>query len=469
MCRDLCSSTRNNLEGQETTTAWTRRQILGRTALLGLAATGLGGIMGEPAAASGGPRSSKPPRGSAHNVRTVGYSDLDGRGGGFKMAVQEVDGRWLLYLGHLWHRGWTILDVTRPSRPEVLNFIEGPENTWTIQMELNGGKMITALEQMPESWGGDPNLPFEEGVLIWDLAEDPVHPALLGHFATGGSGTHRNFYDGGRYLHLAAGMPGYEGNIYVIVDIDDPTVPTEVGRWWVPGQHTQGGETPDQDAVSLHGPPYIVGDLAWLPYGGAGMVILDISDPAQPSEMGRLDFSPPFNANIGAHSVLPLSDRNLALVTSEAIAEDCQEPLNHTSVVDVSDPTAPLLLSTFPIPVPPRNAPYDDFCEKRGGRFGPHNFNQHYHSPFTNHSDTLTYLTYFNAGLRIYDIANPRLPREVGYFIPPDPTTRYGPIPSGDVVQSEDVLVDSRGYIYLTNKQQGLFILQGTGPARSRS
>lgn len=467
---DVCGCGGNNAERQETTTAWTRRQLLVRAAVLGLAATGTGvsGLTGMSAAAAGGPPTGRPGRGTAHNVRVVGYSDLNDRGGGFKMAIQEVGGRWLLYLGHLWHRGWTIVDVTRPHRPEVLNFIEGPDNTWTIQMEVNGGKMVTALEQMPESWGGDPTRPFEEGVLIWDLTADPVHPTLLGHFETGGSGIHRDFYDGGRYVHLAAGMPGYQGNIYVIIDIDDPANPTEVGRWWVTGQHTAGGETPDQAAVSLHGPPFVVGDIAWLPYGGAGMVILDISDRAQPVEVGRLDFSPPFVASIGAHSVLPLSGRSLALVTSEAIREDCQEPLNHTSVVDVSDLSAPRLLSTFPIPVPPRNAPYDDFCGKTGGRFGPHNFNQHYHSPYTNHSDTLTYLTYFNAGLRIFDIANPYLPREVGYFIPPDPTERYGPIPSGMVVQTEDVLVDTRGFIYITNKNQGLWVLEGTGAARAR-
>src|SRR5256885_5479783 len=56
--------------------------------------------------------------------------------------------------------------------------------------------------------------------------------------STGGTGTHRNFYANGRYMHLAAGMPGYSGNIYVIVDISNPATPVEAGRWWVPGQHT---------------------------------------------------------------------------------------------------------------------------------------------------------------------------------------------------------------------------------------
>ena len=351
--------------------------------------------------------------------------------------------------------------MTDPSQPSVVRFVPGPENTWTIQMEVDDGTMITALEQMPESWGGDPNQPFEEGVLIWSLA-DPTNPELLGHFRTGGTGTHRNFYAGGRYVHLAAGMPGYSGEIYVILDISDPTRPVEAGRWWVPGQHEAGGETPEP-GVSLHGPPYVEGNLAYLSYGAAGVVILDISDVSAPRLVGQLDFSPPFLANIGLHSVLPLPRRGLAVAVSEAIRVQCDEPLNHASIVDISNPETPTLLALLPLPVPSRKSPYRDFCEK-GGRFGPHNINQHFHSEFVERRDDRVYLTYFNAGLRIYDIENPRVPKEIGYFIPPDPTERFGPQPPDRLVlQTEDVLVDRRGYIYITNKNQGLWILKYTG------
>jgi hypothetical protein len=400
------------------------------------------------------------PRGfSAKNVSVVAYSDVDGRPP-FKLAIQERRGRWYLYMGHLWHRGWTIMDVTDPSKPEVVNFISGPANTWTIQMEVFAGKMITALERIAPGWGGDPSQPNDEGVLIWDL-KDPVSPVQLGHFLTGGTGTHRNGYYGGPYVHLAAGMPGYSGNIYVIIDISTPSKPIEVGRWWVPGQHKAGGESPEL-GVSLHGPPYVEGNRAYLSYGAAGLVILDISNPARPELVGRLDFSPPFLGNIGVHSALPLSARNLALVTSEAIAEDCQEPLNQTSLVDIANPAKPVLVSVFPVPVPPRGSPFRNFCEK-GGRFGPHNFNQNQQNPFVQRSDRWVYLTYFNAGLRIYDISDARTPREVGWFIPPDPTKRIGTLPKKLVSQTEDVLVDARGYIYISNKNQGLWILRFNG------
>ncbi len=86
-------------------------------------------------------------------------------------------------------------------------------------------------------------------------------------------------------------------------------------------------------------------------------------------------------------------------------------------------------MSLFPLPVPPKDAPYTDFCDK-GGRFGPHNTNLEYHLPDVEKQANLVYLTYFNAGLRIFDIEDPRMPKEVGWFIPPTPTKRIGPIPA---------------------------------------
>ena len=82
----------------------------------------------------------------------------------------------------------------------------------------------------------------------------------------------------------------------------------------------------------------------------------------------------------------------------------------------------------------------------------------------------LIYLTYFNAGLRIYDIKDARLPKEVGWFIPPTPTVRRMPAPYDKLVsQTEDVLVDTRGNIYISNKQWGLFILKVYRPRRARA
>jgi len=170
-----------------------------------------------------------------HNIEPIGYHDLKEKPA-FKLAMQELNGRWYLYLAHLWHRGWSILDVTDPAAPEFAGFIPGPENTWTIQIQVAEDKMITGLERIAPGWGGFDDKPFSEGFLIWDVSE-PTKPRQLGHFRTGSTGTHRNFYDGGNLVHAAAGAPGLTGKIYRIIDIADPLSPREVGRFSLPEQN----------------------------------------------------------------------------------------------------------------------------------------------------------------------------------------------------------------------------------------
>ena len=408
----------------------------------------------------------------ANNMKAIGYSGLDGRGGAFKMAIRQVAGRWYLYMGHEWHRGWSILDVTDPTNPMYVKFVEGPDNTNTIQMEFHDNIMVTALQRKQPNWGGDPNRPNEEGVLIWDIS-DPVNWTQLSHWKTGSTGVHRIGYPGGKYVNLTAAIPGYLGRILVFLDISDPKNPKEAGRWWMPGQKE--GEQPKLNAT-FHGPAIISDDgkTAYMGYGPA-VVILDISDISKPKLIGQLTISPPFGG-IPAHDVLPIPGKNMLFVHGEATGggdtpDDqpaCARPITTAAMVDIKDPAKPYLVSILPTPVPPEGAPYTDFCDK-GGRFGPHNTNLEYHLPDVEKQADLIYLTYFNAGLRIYDIKNPRLPKEIGWFIPPTPTKRYGPLPYDKLVsQTEDVLVDTRGNIYITDKNWGIFVLRYTGPGQPK-
>ena len=336
----------------------------------------------------------------AENVEVVGYVDAAGSSP-FKMSLLQDGDTWYMYASNLFHRGWSILDVTDPEDPKVLKFIEGPENTGTWQVDIADGLMITALDALSANWGGDPDAPHApEAVLIWSL-EDPLNPKQIGSFTTGG-GTHRNGYFGGRYMHLAANHPDYRGEMYMIVDIGDPSNPVEAGRYQ-PGGLLQSEPGP-YDRARLHGPTDVRGDLAFLPFGGAGFIIADISDPANIEEIGRLDFTPLFGpTHLGVHTTTPYLERNLAIVNGEAIAEECQEALNFAGLVDISDMSQPRLLSQFPLPQPPEGEP-------------------------------------------------------------PDPRERRGPLPRGALaLQSEDALVDTRGNIFVSHKNQGIWVLRYTG------
>jgi hypothetical protein len=258
-------------------------------------------------------------------------------------------------------------------------------------------------------------------------------------------------------------MVGYTGAIHVTIDVSDLGAPRELGRFHMPGQHTAAGESTTRERFDLHGPAMRDGNLLYLPYSGAGMVVLDISDPRRPSLVSHLDVHGPIGSIIAVHSVLPLPGRKLAIINSEAIAEQCKEPANFAAVVDLADPAQPILRTFFPTPLPRPGSGFHSFAAK-GGRFGPHNL----HLPTTDRehvfrSEEVCFLTYFNAGLRIYDIRDPFQVDEIGHLIPRDPTERFGPLPTQLVCQVEDVLVDSRSVVYFTEKNSGLYIARWEG------
>ena len=390
----------------------------------------------------------------------VGYHDLDGRPG-FKLALHEADGRWFLYTGHLWYRGWSVVDVTDPNEPRLLRTIDGPSGTWTIQVQAAGGLLVTGLEKPGPGWGVDPGVPFDEGVLLWDISADPAQPRLVGSWHSGGTGTHRNFYAGGRYAFMAASKPGHVGNMLRVLDVSEPAQPREVGSWSLPEQRL----SHDQESVKrayLHGAAYAVGNRAYLSYGRYGAVILDITDISRPEFVSRVDFGD-LGGAVGCHSAIPIPSRGLLVVNSEAIREGGGDPLNYAFVVDISDEESPRVLSSLPLPIPSPGLPYSTYYAK-GGRFGPHN--QHQYQANRAHAELRQHvlMTYFNAGLRLFDISEPLQPREIGYFVPQDPAHRRGPLPTTLVTQFEDVIVDARGYIYCTDKNHGLFVLRTLAP-----
>ncbi|MDX1744366.1 MAG: hypothetical protein R3324_00375, partial [Halobacteriales archaeon] len=301
-------------------------------------------------------------------------------------------------------------------------------------------------------------------------------------------GTHRNFYAGGDYAFMCASPAGFEPTIddpltkpvknfhLRIVDISDPTDPEEVSAWMWPGQH------PDDDSVEpfnryFHGPAYVVDDRAYLSYGRVGMVVLDIADIEDPELISALGFGEGLGGYNGVHSVVPIPGTDLAAVNSEAVNEGSPlqreggDPLGYTFLVDLSEERppewegrtqrGPRVVSAMPLPRPESDAPYRSYYEKPA-RFGPHN--QHHPRGEACRLQTSDYLfmTYFNAGLRVFDITDPAVPVEAGYFVPEDPPERIGGNrPRGDLgTQVEDVAVDARGFIYCTDPNRGLMVLE---------
>jgi hypothetical protein len=405
-----------------------------------------------------------PPGAQMHNMKQVGFSALGGRFGGFKIAIKHTaNDKWYLYSGHSFNQGWSIVDVTDPANPRYVKFmpfVTNDKSIITAQVTLHDNLMITSLNSFRPQKNPLP------AILLWDIS-DPENPKQVGSWQGGATGAHRNSYPGGKYAYLSTSYPGFKLHIMVILDVSDPAHPKEVGKYWQPGQ--KDGEPPAQFPEGFHGPVNVSPDGKMASFGYTPDVVnLDISDPAHPKLIGKLHITEPF-AKVGmqsVHTVLPLWDRKLLYVSSEASKERCEDDgLNFAGMIDNSNPAKPRLISVFPPPVPPPGLPYTDYCDK-GGRFGPHNVSQEIHNPAIQTPGKLMTIAWFNAGVRVFDISDPRLPKEVGYFIPPERPD--APAQSGahasPVDWSEEIAVDARGNIFMNDDKWGLFVLRYTGP-----
>ena len=58
--------------------------------------------------------------------------------------------------------------------------------------------------------------------------------------------------------------------------------------------------------------------------------------------------------------------------------------------------------------------------------------------------------TFFNAGVRAYDIRDPYEPKEIASFVPPAP--QGSPV---GTAQINDVLVDDRGVVFAVDRHSG--------------
>jgi hypothetical protein len=353
------------------------------------------------------------------------------------------------------------VDITDPRKPFVA-FKPAPGGNLAYATRLkkwitiNSG-FVSLTSPTPEFPRGQYHKEYVEktygaykslrGIRTYDVT-DPSSPALLQEFSVGttGGGTHANFYDGGKYAYLDCGwdetlrMESSErpfSNGLMIVDVSDPGNVKEVARWWVPGQKF--GEEKEYKKFSFaddqsswtgnHGGAVVPrrvedgGTIGYCGMGHFGMYVLDLSDIRHPQPIGRLAYDLEAMGGIPHHSIYPIESaaaspslQHKVISVFESLESDCREPWHTPYVIDVRDPRHPKVVGIFPRPAAPPDAPYADFCQARG-RFSSHNI-QAWAAPGVA-KPTFVAMTYFNAGLQIFDITNPREPKRVAYFVPP--------------------------------------------------
>jgi hypothetical protein len=425
----------------------------------------------------------------SENINRISRIELPGAG------QVSVSGDYA-FVGHIpnkEHLGTSILDVSDPRNPRVVSQIhlDDPEShshkarvvgdIMIVNSERNMTTIGRKADELPglriklrAALGRDPNhaelaeklnvresdipqveaaekKPYAQGGFkIYDIS-DKTKPRLLTHQKTGGIGVHRFDMDE-NYAYISTEMAGFLGNILVIYDIRNPLKPEEVSRWWIPGQHTAGGEEPTWNGrrTRLHH-ALRYGDEMWAGLWHGGVAVIDVKDIARPKTLGSYNYHPPFPEP--SHTFMPLEKliggRRIALaIDEEDHAHDAEEVARRKGrahgclhTFDVTDLANIKPLASYE--VSELDSPW---ARATPGRFGAHQFQEQ-------RRGTMVYCAWFAGGLRAVDVADPSAPREAGYFIPHPAEGRAAP-------QTNDVFVDDRDRIYVVDRYTGFDILE---------
>lgn len=404
-----------------------------------------------------------PPVRIEHNLRLMAHSDLGGApnaGEGIAVKIAR-DGRRIMYVAHENPPMWlSVLDVSDPRRPQLIWQLPLPhDQVRGNSLALRGDLLLLATQV------SRPGLQ-PAGLHVYDVG-NPVEPRKISYFDTAGphsQGVHLVTFMDGRYAHISTGAPDFQPThpkdhqFYMIVDLADPTKPQEVGRWWLPGQRVGDAAEPP-----VHHPePMDTGfrlhhalcyperpDRVYLGYIDAGLIILDIADKSRPEMLSRLDYHPPLPGF--THTAVPLFERDLLIVTDEATGDEGLDWPKRLWAMDIRVDSNPVMIASFPTP--------EGFEElhRVGGRIGAHNLHENEPEPGSAKLVRTVAATWFSAGLRIYDLADPYRPEEIAAFLPETPPGQRG-------CRISDVFVDDRGVVYAFDRAKGgMYVLEYSG------
>ena len=343
--------------------------------------------------------------------------------------------------------GVKVVDISDPARPRLVATLAAQANTSAedivvrrVQTPFFQGDLLALGLQVC------PGNPGPGGLALFDVTA-PAAPRQLSFFDTTAEsrGVHELdlLVQEDRVFALLATLARLR-----VVEVTDPYGPRQVSDWHLTeklGEPLTG--TAPLNSKFLHSALASPdGTLAFLSYWDAGVIILDISDPADPRYLGRTRFGEREQGN--AHSVAVSADNRLLLQADEVESAGDGPPFHDFGflrVFDISEPQQPRLLSIFHSPhshPDPQEGPPDK------GDYSIHN-------PFL--VGELAFLSWYSDGIRAVDLSTPRRPLEIGWFV--------GDEPLRNRVWGVHVQPEKQNLILASDINFGLYLLRPVAPA----
>ena len=348
--------------------------------------------------------------------------------------------------------GVLVIDASDSRHPVVTDTLVSPAmaDPWE-SMRVNARRGLLVADSNVNSF-----------LDIYDVSKDCRHPQLLSVTNMDPAKGHEGWFspDGRTYYMSTTVDPG-NPSVFPI-DISDPTHPRRLASWTFHEQ-THGGSTTEDGTRS-----YVCQQEA--PPDDA-LLVLDTTDVAKrkASPRAHLLASVPLQDNQfcqGVYRVTYGGHPYLIQYGEISGAADCSRSADgwasfaYPRTFDLADERHPKLVGTALLEVD-----LPQHCKRVQGEGAPgFGFSVHHCSPDRLYNPTILACSYFHAGLRVFDIRNPRRWVEIGYFNP-------GLHPALGTTSRPVVRAD-RGEIWFSDDLAGFVIVRfenGIWPFRSGS
>jgi hypothetical protein len=383
------------------------------------------------------------------------------------------------------HPGVAVIDVSDPRNPEATAYLNDPAmaEPWE-SLKVNERRKLLGAVQANNGGGTEP------GFALYDISADCRHPQPLTYMHVEPAGPtavrgHAGDFAPDGLTYYGTGAPG-GGQLRAIypIDITDPTNPKMLAKWeFMEHEHSSHDLSIRKDGTRLYAAQSFNAG-----FGAAnGLVILDVSeaqnrvpDP-QPKVISELFWEDgrgaqqPTQVRIGGRPFILFSDEAGSRGTGGAArAEACAAglpPHGFARLIDISDEKNPVVTSLIMLEVhDPANCPLT--VDDTPISFG---YDAHYCTVDNPENGKLAACSFFQSGIRVFDIRDAYNPREIAYYKPPavGGAPRPGsnlaeriPFRTADWASSNTRFVKVRGedQLWITSQDNGFQVLRFTKP-----
>jgi choice-of-anchor B domain-containing protein len=305
--------------------------------------------------------------------------------------------------------GLTIVDLTDPDALRVVGEFDLPGQLVVNDVQVAGDRAYLANE----SYNG-------VGVYILDV-RNPALPQVIGAILQPLLNSAHNLWADGDFLYVVGheSVGGWRTRIF---DVSDPLVPIQLAELGNVGAHD----------ITL------VGETLYEAGGWSGLHVWDVRDPAHPVHLAAADENQGPRPHYHTHSAWPTEDGRYVITMNELESWWGQGQIQAGGVkIWRWDDDGGLVLAATWRPEVAQGSPF----------VAAHNVAVR---------GRYAYLSYYQAGLRVLDLANPAAPVEVAFYdtYPGEPTALFQGAWGVDLAGGEQPVV------LVSDRVGGLFALR---------